>query len=293
MCKSITAFAPAKINIGLKVFPKRQDCYHDIKSIFTVVNLRDELTVSLSGQNNSCIVECDNFALPKENTFTKAYKAFCVLTGNDRGVHVKVDKKIPAGGGLGGGSSDSSSFLKSIDILLDTHLSDSTLNEISGQVGSDVYFFTNAQRAVEYEEQLLGKRFAALVEGRGDQVSPMEARNDFSVLLVFPGESVSTPLAYSLVDEFYGKKLKGEKNENLEQVYKKPVKDWSFKNDFTVPVISQFPKIKTALESLKFAGADFVDMSGSGSTVFGIFEDRNRALFAKKKLDEDWQTELV
>ncbi len=297
MRKGITVPAPAKINLGLRVFPRRDDGYHDIESIFTTVSLCDFVTVELYDgldKLNSCDVECvgeRKIELPAENTITKAYKAFCVLTGNDRGVRVKVDKRIPAGGGLGGGSSDSSSFLKSIDTLLSTHLSRQALDCISGQVGSDVYFFTSAQYSAEVGEFLLERRFAASVKGRGERIEPIEARNDFSVLLVFPGVSVSTPMAYGLVDSAGMRNYKNDVH--LVQTYCRPVREWTFENDFTVPVAEKFPKVGLALESLKAAGADFVDMSGSGSTVFGIFDDRERALEAKKKLDSDWRTELV
>lgn len=291
MCKSITAFAPAKINIGLKVFPKRQDCYHDIKSIFTVVNLRDELTVSLSGQNNSCIVECDNFALPKENTFTKAYKAFCVLTGVCQGVCVKLVKHIPAGGGLGGGSSDASSFIQSLDILFDTHLTETSLDEISSQVGSDVFFFTKALYSG-------CENFTAVVQGRGDRVTQIEGRKDLHILLLFPGVSVSTKDAYAWIDERHQKEGfaaddAGSDIRSFVEEFNKPVRKWFFQNDFTAPVTAHFGEISLALQALRQCGADFVDMSGSGSSVFGIFKEVEKAQAAFQILSENWHAALV
>jgi len=287
MCKGITVFAPAKINIGLKVFPKRQDCYHDIKSIFTVINLRDELTVSLSGQNNSCIVECDNFALPEENTFTKAYKAFCVLTGVCQGVCVKLVKHIPAGGGLGGGSSDASSFIQSLDILFDTHLTETSLDEISSQVGSDVFFFTKALYSG-------CENFTALVQGRGDRVTQIEGRKDLHILLLFPGVSVSTKDAYAWIDELHQKEGFAVSDEpSFVEEFNKPVRKWFFQNDFTAPVTARFSKIGLALQALKDCGADFVDMSGSGSSVFGIFNELGTAQAALQILAENWQATLV
>lgn len=290
MEKSLTVLAPAKINLGLKVFPKRADGYHNIESIFSTVGLCDSVTVRLMDKKSCCVVECDGMNLPEDNTFTKTYKAFCVLTGIDRGVHVKVEKKIPAGGGLGGGSSDSSSFLKSIDLLFEARLNDHDLDLISGQVGSDVFFFTKAQFAVEKDSDFLCRRFAALVSGRGEVVKQIEARSDFSVLLVFPGEFVSTPVAYQLVDL---KPSTDAANDKLEQVYGSPVKQWTFKNDFTAPVIEKYPKIGYALDMLKEFGADFVDMSGSGSTVFGVFEDKDRARYAMERFDNRFKAVLV
>ncbi|MBR4385523.1 MAG: 4-(cytidine 5'-diphospho)-2-C-methyl-D-erythritol kinase [Treponema sp.] len=291
MCNGITVFAPAKINIGLEVFPKRQDCYHDIKSIFTVVNLCDELTVNLTGQKNSCIVECENFALPEENTFTKAYKAFCVLTGVCQGVCVKLVKHIPAGGGLGGGSSDASSFIQSLDILFDTHLSETSLDEISSQVGSDVFFFTRALYSG-------CKNFTAVVQGRGDKVTQIQGRDDLHVLLVFPGVSVSTKEAYAWVDEAHQKQGKlwqdadGDIRSYVEE-FNKPVRKWFFQNDFTAPVTAHFGEIALALQALRQCDADFVDMSGSGSSVFGIFKDVEKAQAAFQILSENWHAALV
>ena len=294
---SISALAPAKINLGLKVFPKRADGYHDIESIFTVVNLCDEIFVRRDGGNESkCFVDCEGMNLPEDNTFQRTYKAFCVLTGIKENVYVKVKKHIPAGGGLGGGSSDSSSFLKSIDIIFDTHLEHSALEYISGQVGSDVFFFT---RALEEKgtELSLWESFTAVVSGRGEKVKPIETRTDCSYLLVFPGVSVSTKDAYSLVDEWQS--LHPDKNRGvsvvdlLNESYGRPVREWFFSNDFAAPVAGRYPRIQQALDALKASGADFVDMSGSGSTVFGVFGDRRRALQAQDLLSGQWKSVLV
>lgn len=296
MCDSITVPAPAKINLGLKVFPKRADGYHDIQSVFQTVRLFDEITVSLTDEKNSCTVDCDTLQLPEENTFTTSYKAFCVLTGIDRGVHVFVKKRIPAGGGLGGGSSDASSFIQSLDNLFGTQLDFSALSEIAGKVGSDVFFFTHALNADGKKRFSDFEPYAAFVEGRGEKVRQIECRNDFSVLLVLPGVSVSTKIAYGLVDREH-EKLKVEncslgQGENPETIYRKNICDWNFVNDFTVPVAREFAPVADALKKLKNSGALFADMSGSGSTVFGVFVNADDALKAKKLLEGDYVTVL-
>jgi len=296
MLESITALAPAKINLGLRVFPKRADGFHDIESIFTLVNLCDEISVHRDGGNDGrCTVDCEGMRLPEDNTFQRTYKAFCVLTGIRENVRVKVTKHIPAGGGLGGGSSDSSSFLKSIDIIFGTHLNYSALEEISGQVGSDVFFFTRALegRRAELSEW---ESFTAVVRGRGEVIEPIASRTDCSILLVFPGVSVSTKDAYALVDEWqlqHPGNFEGLVAESLEKTYVKSVREWSFVNDFAAPVAGRYPKIQQALDALRASGADFVDMSGSGSTVFGVFDERSRALLAKDLLAGQWESVLV
>ncbi|MCR5219274.1 4-(cytidine 5'-diphospho)-2-C-methyl-D-erythritol kinase [Treponema sp.] len=294
MTDSLTIVSPAKINLGLKVFPKRDDGYHSISSIFTTVDLYDELQVSLVKEKNVCQVECKGMELPPENTFTAAYKAFCVLTGIQDGVSVKVTKNIPAGGGLGGGSSNASSFIQSIDFLFNTNLKASQMHDIAGQVGSDVFFFTSALWHNKHHESD-SSRFAALVKGRGEIISPIKARNDFAVVLVFPGVGVSTKRAYSLIDEWYEKgALTNDAEEtSLEHIYNSGIKEWSFENTFTKPVVSSYPEIGLALNDLRNAGADFADMSGSGSTVFGIFADKKDALKASERLSEKWKTVLA
>ena len=293
MLRSLTVQAPAKINLGLRVFPKRADGYHEIESIFSTVNLCDSITVQVLDQKDVCKVDCEGMVLPQENTFTKAYKAFCVLTGIREGVRVHVTKRIPAGGGLGGGSSDSSSFIKSIDSLFGTQLSDSDLLDIAGQVGSDVYFFT---RALVEKDRLKSNDslFTAIVRGRGELITPIESRNDFSILLVFPGVQVSTKDAYALVDSSLKWNPEDRHSDaELECLYKKPIREWFFSNDFAAPVAEKYPRVRQALDELSKVGSDFVDMSGSGSTVFAVFEDRNKAEAAYRTLAMQWDSLLV
>ena len=312
MLDRITSLAPAKINLGLKVYSKRADGYHDIESIFTTVNLCDHVTVSLLDKDNECIVRCGSLVLPENNTFVMAYKAFCVLTGIKRGVLVEVTKNIPLGSGLGGGSSDASSFLKSIDILFNTQLGTSDLDLLSGQVGSDVFFFTHALAECKSEADLCEyNNFTAIVRGRGEIITQIVGRSDFSLLLVLPSVSVSTKVAYTLVDKAISRRLalSGENDKNnkksvkngfigdfalsLDKIYSKRIEDWSFVNDFTEPVCELYPEIGLAISALKRYGAVFADMSGSGSTVFGVFNDKSDALEAKAKLSRDWQVVLA
>lgn len=292
MHECVTVLAPAKINLGLQVLPRRNDGFHSIRSLFTTVNLCDRITVSVSDKKNFCGVSCEGMALPSENTFTKAYKAFCVLTGVESGVSVEVTKHIPSGGGLGGGSSDASSFLQSIDTIFGTGLSETEFMKLSGEVGSDCFFFTKALLACK--NAALFRPFAAFVEGRGEVVTELRARNDYSVLLVMPGVSVSTPLAYNLVDAAGTTAL--DRNFGIEDaagLYAKDVLEWNFVNDFTLPVRGAFEKVNEALNDIGESGADFADMSGSGSTVFGVFSDAARARKALAVLQKKWRAVLV
>lgn len=291
MSDSITALAPAKINLGLHVFPRRADGYHDVLSIFSTVALFDEVTVSRTGRKNECIVQCEGMKLPEQNTVTAAYKAFCVLTGIDSGVSVSIKKRIPAGGGLGGGSSDASSFIQAVNSLFDAGLGIESLSAIAGNVGSDVFFFTHALFADGGRRFCQFEPFAAVVEGRGEHVRQIECRSDFSVLLVFPETEVSTRAAYELID----KKAAFSRCDavSLEEMYRKPVCCWHFENDFTAPVCEEYPAVQKALSGLQSCGADFADMSGSGSSVFGVFAEKGRGVRAKEALEHDFRVLLL
>ncbi len=271
MADSVTVEAPAKINVGLSVFPRRADGYHDIEGIFTTISLHDSLSVSIiGGKGRECEVDSPSLLLPKKNTFTEAYKAFCVLTGIESSVRVSVDKQIPSGGGLGGGSSDAASFIQSIDSLFGTRLTADQLYGLALSVGSDVPFFMHALL-----EAGSGHPYAAYVTGRGEQVACLPPKQKLEVRLFSPGVSVSTREAYTWLDDaislgkvrhnaFSGK-------DAWMAEWEKDPGDWHFVNDFTVPVSARHEEIARAVCTMKEAGASFADMTGSGSTVFGVF----------------------
>ena len=253
--------APAKLNLHLEVYPKRSDGYHPIKSIFQTISLVDDLVVSLSGKSLSCVVECDAMQLPVENTLTKTYRLFCQISGVTAGVRVKLTKRIPSGAGLGGGSSDAATFLLILNRMFDYPLGLNQLEEIANLVGSDVLFFLSGG--------------AAVVTGRGDIVEPIKPREDFCIVVVYPDVHCSTPECYGLVDEYFalGKTVNETALQDLEKMYYEPISEWRFLNTFTNPVATKFPVIFNVMKSLENLGADYVQMSGSGSTVFGVFSN--------------------
>lgn len=253
--------APAKLNLHLEVYPKRSDGYHPIKSIFQTISLVDDLVVSLSGKSLSCVVECDAMQLPVENTLTKTYRLFCQISGVTAGVRVKLTKRIPSGAGLGGGSSDAATFLLILNRMFDYPLGLNQLEEIANLVGSDVLFFLSGG--------------AAVVTGRGDIVEPIKPREDFCIVVVYPDVHCSTPESYGLVDEYFalGKTVNETALQDLEKMYYEPISEWRFLNTFTNPVATKFPVIFDVMKSLENLGADYVQMSGSGSTVFGVFSN--------------------
>ncbi len=277
MTSDIRVQAAAKVNIGLRVLPRRADGFHNIESIFQTVDFCDELHVKPRWEEDVCIVHCEQFPLPKENTLTSTYKAFVNLTGKHSGCELWLTKRIPAGGGLGGGSSDAASFLRALAILNDVPLTKELADAVAEKVGSDVFFFLHCGKE---------GRGAALVSGRGEVVNPISPRKDFVFVLAFPPVHSSTKEAYQLVDQDLeaGKDLFYPDFSEYERIYRAPVKNWNFVNSFTQPLIKKYPAIGLALAELRKNGAVWSDMTGSGAVVFGVYESSIQAEIAIARL---------
>lgn len=291
MSSDIVVLAPAKVNIGLKVLHNRTDGYHNIESIFQTVDLCDELEVSLtSGEKNACYVKCDLIDLPFDNTLTKTYKAFCFLTGFEDSVRVFLKKRIPSGGGLGGGSSDAASFLVALSRLSGIALTSELADFVAGMVGSDVFFFLHSGYFDSSE-----KRGCALVSGRGEIVNKIRPRDDLTFLLLFPDVHSSTKEAYELVDRaFYlGQDVLCPDFASLEDMYYSSVSRWKFANSFTPVLKEKYSLIERALGVIIKAKANWAEMSGSGSTVFGVYDSDNAAKAAASRCSKEWKCVLA
>lgn len=287
MSDGISVAAPAKINLGLRVLEKRRDGFHGIQSIFQTVGLYDELFVTPLSEKNVCRINCAQMDLPKKNTLSAAYEACAEVLGGDvPGVEVTLEKRIPSGGGLGGGSSDAAALVFALK-RLGVKISEDAAYSIASKVGSDVFFFLKCKGRGD---------FAALVQGRGEVVEPILSRDDLHWILVFPDVFSSTPRAYALVDEKRAGEKKTYKNAikfeacDLEKNYRRPIKDWKFSNDFTSVVAEEYQEIRRALDDVESTGALFCDMSGSGSTVFGVYEDASHLAAANQRLSGKWKT---
>ena len=284
MLCDVRVLAPAKINIGLRVLPARADGYHGIESIFQTVPFYDRLALQRTGDSGSkCRVVCNGMVLPEKNTLVSAYEVFCEVTGVSESVKVYLEKNIPSGAGLGGGSSDAASLINALDAVYGTGLTTGQKKHIAGRVGSDVFFFVECSDAT--------KSFAALVQGRGDEVSPIVPRQDLFFVLICPDVHSSTKDAYSLVDQWYSPVWNWDSYsaDQLEGVYNAPVEMWDFVNSFAAPLVGQYPLIGEGLQDLQNAGASFAQMSGSGSAVFGVFCTKDAADCAFLKLRRKWR----
>lgn len=269
--------APAKVNIGLNVLKRRADGFHDIESIFHVVDFCDKLEIRRIPEKK-CIARCDEMVLPADNTLTRTYNAFCDAVEIDFGVEILLKKNIPSGGGLGGGSSDAASLLRVLEEFAGIGYDEELADSVAAKVGSDVFFFLRCGLEA-------GKKRCAFVSGRGELVRPMDGRSDVFFVMVFPDVQSSTREAYRLVDDAYSSGgihvISGFSG--LVDSYYGSVSGWNFSNSFTPVLVNTYPLIGEALQDIKKSGADWADMSGSGATVFGVFES---ALAAEKAVFE-------
>ena len=286
--KNYTAYA--KVNFGLNVLPKiggeQKNEYHNLESIFQTVDLYDVLTVE-KNDSTFCTVICNDMELPEKNTLTNAYDAFFEITGLKKvGICVELKKGIPSGGGLGGGSSDAAALVRALQEICDIKLNRKQLDFIASKTGSDVFFFMNC------DEQGKG---CALVWGRGENVKMISPRKDLFLVLVFPQQSSSTKKAYALLDEAYkrGEKLESPSFDDFENIYNRSVEDWTFINSFTPVISNSCEEIRLALKDLQKVGCCYSEMSGSGSTVYGVFTLRQQAISASNLLGEAWKCKLV
>ena len=274
---AVSLCAYAKINIHLKVLAKRKDGFHNLESIFQRISIADYLSLEKSSDSRSCTVESPLMPLPVDNTLTEAWKAFCNVSDVDTGVRVRLIKNLPAGSGLGAGSSDAAALLKGVNELFEMPLSDSELTTLALQVGSDVPFFLRGA--------------AGIVTGRGEVFEPIQARTDCFGILIWPDVQSSTKEAYELLDkqkEALSHECEAWGYEKLIKQYHDPLGRWCFVNDFQ-PVLEQhYPVIGRVRKELYEQGAAFAQMSGSGSAVFGLFSSETLMASAFKVLAKRW-----
>lgn len=257
--KSININSYAKVNIGLKILNKRSDGYHNISTVFQEIDLFDSITISKSDsplkfssnvewlqndQNNLCVIAY--------NYIKNLYKI--------GGANIVLKKNISRGSGLGSGSSNAAATMKGLREIYNLEVADSELIKIGSKIGADVPFFINGSTQVG--------------EGIGDKLTSISSSMDAQYLIVTPDIPIDTKWAYSqyknnldncssptkFSDSFRGKTI------NLDTLK-------FFENDFESVVFPTYPEIGAIKNKLIALGAKFASLSGSGSTVYGIFDD--------------------
>jgi 4-diphosphocytidyl-2-C-methyl-D-erythritol kinase len=265
---SITVFAPAKINLVLRILDRRTDGFHNLWSLMQTVKLEDKVVIRINREHTDIRLQCDDPSLSADHTNLVYRAAEAVLRRSERriGVEVVLAKRIPMGAGLGGGSSDAAATIVGLDRALNLGWSAADMAQVGQALGSDVPFFFFAPSAV--------------VTGRGEQVHPIRVTGRRWVVLVNPGFSVETKWAYQELSSSRTRvrplsdlhsALGRESGVSWEQVLE------AAENDFEVPVFGVHPSLLDIKRALMAQGAEAALLSGSGATVFGIFRDEGQA----------------
>lgn len=249
-------FPNAKINLGLNIVERRSDGYHNIETVFYPVKLCDALEIVPSRSGKKITFTASGLDVggdPDKNLAVKAYRSFDKYKKLPN-IDMYLHKYIPFGAGLGGGSSDAAFALRMLNDFAGIGYSEKQLEEIASELGADCAFFIRNR--------------PVFASGIGNIFESVEiSLKNYRLVLIKPDIFVSTPEAYSMVTP-------NHPEISLKEIIKQPVKTWkeTMINDFEVSVFTKYPEIKEIKEKLYDSGALYASMSGSGSSVFGIFE---------------------
>jgi 4-diphosphocytidyl-2-C-methyl-D-erythritol kinase len=257
---SVIVFPNCKINIGLQVLKKRMDGFHDIETVFYPVPLKDALEI-IPAQNEAQPV-LHHYGLPVngEAADNLCMKAWWLLKKDFPGLpaaQIHLLKNIPVGAGLGGGSADGAFMLQLLNTTYQLQLSVPQLTRYALQLGSDCPFFIINQ--------------PSFASGRGEIIQPVSINlSAYRLVLTNPGIHINTAWAFAQLNVNDSLMKSG----SLQRAILQPVENWKQQvlNDFEKPVFDKYPQVKALKENLYRLGAVYAAMSGSGSTVFGLFE---------------------
>ena len=267
----------AKVNLYLKIGKKLSSGYHNIQSVMQKIELSDTISIEPISQDK-IIVEYTNKELENENNL--AYKPSLMLKKNFKirhGVKIFIEKNIPLEAGLGGGSSNAATVLTHLNKLWGLRLKDKKLIELASEIGSDVPFF-------------IGEN-AALVEGIGDKIKKLKKSFSLNIVLINPGFRISTKWAYALFDKQRPKiKSKADINALIKAIERKDIGEIAenLHNDFEPIVMKKYKVINEIKENLLRNDALNAVVSGSGPTVYGVFNSIYEAREAFFKIQYDY-----
>jgi len=249
-------YPPAKINLGLHVLYKRSDGFHEIESVMYPVPFYDILEI-LPAQKNSFQQSGIIFADVNEKNLCEKAVDLMQSKYKTPPVSIHLRKQIPVGAGLGGGSADAAYVILGLNELFRLELSNLEMEEVAATLGSDCPFFIQNK--------------VRMVSGRGEILSEVACDlSEYFLVLLNPKIHISTKEAYSNV-------FPKENQIHIASILQENISTWqsSLKNDFESPISKQYPLIHECIDQLKISGAIYAAMSGSGSTVFGIFPSSN------------------
>jgi 4-diphosphocytidyl-2-C-methyl-D-erythritol kinase len=255
--RAVRVEAPAKVNLWLRVLRRREDGFHEIDTLFQAIDLCDEIRVELGGDGVSLTVEGPPPGPEEDNLAYRAVVAFRRASALADGVRVHLTKRIPAGAGLGGGSSDAAAVLRALDRLTEHPLTSEALCRIAAELGSDVPFF-------------LGESPLARGWGRGERLTPWPPLPSSWLLLACPSVHVATGPAYEALKR------------TAEPIVVSPAPDAPRKeweevarwagNDFEPVVAGSYPEVAAALDALAGVGPAVRLLSGSGAACFALYD---------------------
>lgn len=268
----ITVFAPAKINVILRILDRRPDGFHNLWSMMQTVALEDEVQIRLRQGRQGIQLRCDamQLAADQSNLVYRAAVAVLERAQHAIGLDIELRKRIPMGAGLGGGSSDAAATIIGLNHLLRLEWSPAQMADVGQLLGSDVPFFFFAP--------------SAFVAGRGEIVRPVVIEGARWVVLVNPGFEVNTKWAYQ---ELAARRTAVTPLLQVQRELDRQSRvSWAqviaaAENDFEAPVFAAHGTLREIKRKLQAQGAEIVLLSGSGATVFGVFADEARARLAQ------------
>lgn len=279
--RAVALAAPAKVNLFLKVLHRRGDGFHELETLFQAVELCDRVTVAREGTGVALAVDGPDLGPLEENLAHRAARAFLrrVGAGRGEGVRIRLEKRIPAGAGLGGGSSDAAAVLRCMNALWSAGepgggaIPGQSLADLGAELGSDVPFF-------------LGGSALALGTGRGEILRPLHPLPSAHLVLVLPPAHVATGSAYGALA--HGRELHPPPPREAWDPAAL-ARGWdglarAAVNDFETVVPHAHPQVAASLQALREAGGAPVLLSGSGGACFGHFADGTRAAAAAERV---------
>jgi 4-diphosphocytidyl-2-C-methyl-D-erythritol kinase len=253
-------FPNAKINLGLNVVEKRPDGYHNLETIFLPIGIKDALEIVPSGSSDADYQWANSGRIidgnPSDNICIKALMKLKQHYPQIPSLNIHLHKNIPFGAGLGGGSADGAFMLTMLNNYFELGVSNAELKEIAASLGADCAFFIDNK--------------PAFATGIGNILSPVEITlKGYHLAVIIPNVHVSTPEAYRGVKPAYPAI-------RLNDAIQQPIETWkeTVFNDFETSVFAQYPVIEQVKNHMYAQGAVYASMSGSGSSVFGIFKDK-------------------
>jgi 4-diphosphocytidyl-2-C-methyl-D-erythritol kinase len=266
-------FPNAKINLGLNIISKREDGFHNIESIFyPLIGLNDVLEVIENIESSENIFHSTGILIPGDSSDNLCLRAMQLMKSKREipALKIHLHKNIPIGAGLGGGSADASFFIKLVNEKYKLDFTNHEMIEMAASLGSDCAFFINNQTAYATD--------------KGQILEPIQFDiGEHIVVLVFSSLHISTKVAYAGISP-------RASEHQLKSILQLPIKEWRsyMKNDFEATVFKMYPELEETKEWLYASGAAYASMTGTGSTVFGIFNrnEFDETMMKRSKFDK-------